>query len=83
VYLGEGEKPSININLAGLDIDTPATLKLLRLEKTTAHTGLTWAGQSFETLSGRPEGDMKDEKVTGGRFNLLASSIALLTFGKK
>ncbi|RSM04452.1 hypothetical protein CEP52_006788 [Fusarium oligoseptatum] len=83
VYLGEGEKPSINVNLAGLDTDTPATLKLLRSEKTTAHTGLTWAGQSFETLSGSPEGDVKIEKVTGGRFNLPASSIALLTFGKK
>ncbi|KAJ3525242.1 hypothetical protein NM208_g11724 [Fusarium decemcellulare] len=79
VYLGSGAKPSINVKLTGLRRDNPAKLKLLRSEKTTSHTGLTWAGQSFETLSGKPKGSVKVEKVHGGSFNLPASSIALLT----
>lgn len=40
----------------------------------------TWAGQSFETTSGMPEGDVVEEQVEGGLFDLPASSIALLTF---
>lgn len=40
VYLGEGKKPSINVNLSGLGANRPATVKLLLSDKTTAHTGL-------------------------------------------
>ena len=43
----------------------------------------TWAGQNFDTPSGKPEGDVQEEEVKGGSFNLPASSIALLTFGKE
>ncbi len=42
----------------------------------------TWAGQDFNTPSGKPEGDVQEEEVKGGSFNLPASSVALLTFGK-
>ncbi|KAM5368325.1 hypothetical protein ACJZ2D_009593 [Fusarium nematophilum] len=83
VYLGKGKRPSINVNLSGLYANNPARVKFLRSEMTTAHTGLTWAGQSFETLSGKPEGSVKEEGVTRGQFNLPASSIALLTFGEE
>ncbi|KAM0542983.1 hypothetical protein ACHAPJ_012540 [Fusarium lateritium] len=40
VYLGEGEKPNINVNLTGLGADRPATVKLLLSDKTTAHTNV-------------------------------------------
>jgi hypothetical protein len=40
VYLGTGNKPSINVTLDGLHANGAATMKLLRSEKTTAHTGL-------------------------------------------
>ncbi|KAF4963182.1 hypothetical protein FSARC_8760 [Fusarium sarcochroum] len=82
VYLGEGEKPSINVNLAGPGVGRPATIKLLLSTKTTAHNNVTWAGQNFETLSGRPEGTVKVNKIKTGSFNMPASSIALVEFGK-
>ena len=43
----------------------------------------TWAGQNFDTPSGKPEGNVQEEEVKRGSFNLPASSIALLTFGKE
>ncbi|KAJ4118628.1 hypothetical protein NW765_017515 [Fusarium oxysporum] len=81
VYL-EGEKPSIEVNLEGLDADRSATVKFLESEKTNSHTGVTWGGQNFETLSGKPEGKIKVKTVQNGRFNIPASSIALVEFGK-
>ncbi|KAH8897342.1 hypothetical protein GQ53DRAFT_778460 [Thozetella sp. PMI_491] len=81
VYLGSGVKPSIQVNLAGPGATTPATVKKLLSNATTSYTGLTWAGQSFETASGIPEGAASSEEVRGASFNLPASSIALLTFG--
>ncbi|KAK5061444.1 hypothetical protein LTR84_007987 [Exophiala bonariae] len=79
IYLGTGNKPSINVTLDGLYAGGALTMKLLQTEKTTAYTGLTWAGQNFETASGRPEGKVVEEQVEEGSFNLPASSIALLT----
>ncbi|KAH6873462.1 hypothetical protein B0T10DRAFT_416446 [Thelonectria olida] len=83
VYLGEGEKPSINVYLNGLGADRPASVKLLVSERTNAYSNITWAGQSFETLSGKPEGKVGVKEVKGGSFNLPASSIALVNFGKR
>ncbi|KAF7551869.1 hypothetical protein G7Z17_g4714 [Cylindrodendrum hubeiense] len=40
VYLGNGEKPSINVNLASLSADRPKTVKLLQSETTTANTNV-------------------------------------------
>ncbi|KAL2877215.1 hypothetical protein SGCOL_007611 [Colletotrichum sp. CLE4] len=79
VYLGDQEKPSITVNLKGLRSGLSASVKILLSEKTTAYTGLTWAGQSFETASGEPEGDVREDEVLDDLFSLPASSIALLT----
>ncbi|KAH8602060.1 hypothetical protein B0O99DRAFT_499955 [Bisporella sp. PMI_857] len=83
VYLGQGEKPSMQITLNGLDKGLLATIKRLDSNMTTSFTGVTWAGQSFETISGRPEGAVVNETVQGGVFSLPASSIALITFNDK
>lgn len=40
LYLGTGDKPSLNVTLDGLHTNRSATMKLLRSDKTTAHTGL-------------------------------------------
>ena len=40
VHLGGGEKPSINVRLAGVGADSPATVKLLLSEKTTANANV-------------------------------------------
>ncbi|KAH9215802.1 hypothetical protein DL95DRAFT_499780 [Leptodontidium sp. 2 PMI_412] len=80
VYLGNGVKSSLRVSLRGWDERRPATIKRLDSNMTTSFTGVTWAGQSFETISGRPEGDVVKEAVVGGVFELPASSIALVTF---
>uniref|UniRef100_A0A0D2XRG6 Beta-glucuronidase C-terminal domain-containing protein n=1 Tax=Fusarium oxysporum (strain Fo5176) TaxID=660025 RepID=A0A0D2XRG6_FUSOF len=78
----QGEKSSIQVSMKGLGTHKPATVKLLESEKTNSSIGITWAGQSFETSSGAPEGEIKVKKVKDGSFNLPASSIALVEFGK-
>ncbi|KEF51720.1 uncharacterized protein A1O9_12355 [Exophiala aquamarina CBS 119918] len=83
VYLGTGEKSSINVTLNGLSLAGRSTLKRLQSEKTTAYTGVTWAGQSFETASGKPQGKVTEEIVLGTSFNLPASSIVLVTLRDK
>jgi hypothetical protein len=40
VYLGEGEKPTINVTLDGFSAESTATMRLLRSETTTAMSGL-------------------------------------------
>ena len=40
VYLGEGTKPSIDVNIEGLQAHSPAKAKFLETKKTTDHTGL-------------------------------------------
>ena len=50
-------------------------LKLLTIN-TNVHR--VWAGQNFETVSGKPEGIVEQEDVKGGRFTLPASSIRYL-----
>ncbi|KXH32396.1 hypothetical protein CSAL01_09438 [Colletotrichum salicis] len=40
VYLGDQEKPSINVNLEGLGSGLSTSVKMLLSEKTTAYTGL-------------------------------------------
>ncbi|KAK1983634.1 hypothetical protein LZ30DRAFT_780443 [Colletotrichum cereale] len=79
VHLGGADKPSINVSLAGLGNATSITAKILKSGSTTDHTGLTWGGQSFETLSGQPDGAVETEDVQNGSLILPASSIALLT----
>ncbi|KAH7411457.1 hypothetical protein BKA64DRAFT_773122 [Cadophora sp. MPI-SDFR-AT-0126] len=80
VYLGQGVKSSLRVSLKGLEQGRSATIKRLESNMTTSYTGVTWAGQSFETVSGRPEGKVVKEAVAGGVFDILASSIALVTF---
>ncbi|KAK1491846.1 hypothetical protein CTAM01_10169 [Colletotrichum tamarilloi] len=79
VHLGGQEKPSISVNLRGLGSGLSTTVKMLLSENTTANAGLTWAGQSFETVSGEPQGDVRADEVLNDSFSLPASSIALLT----
>ncbi|SPO01599.1 uncharacterized protein DNG_04272 [Cephalotrichum gorgonifer] len=83
VYLGEGEKPSINVRFDNFPTTGSAKVKMLLSEKTTDHTGLTWGGQNFNTASGKPAGKVYEEKINGGSFNLPASSIALVTLSRK
>lgn len=40
----------------------------------------TWAGQTFETLSGLPEGDVILEELRHGAFEIEASTAILLEF---
>lgn len=40
----------------------------------------TWAGQSFETLSGLPEGEVTLEEVQKGMFEIQPSTAILLEF---
>ncbi|PVH69161.1 glycoside hydrolase family 79 protein [Cadophora sp. DSE1049] len=80
VYLGVGMKSTMKVSLKGLEQGRLATIKLLESNMTTSVTGVKWAGQSFETISGRPVGDMVKEAVVGGVFDLPASAIALVTF---
>ncbi|KXH53373.1 hypothetical protein CSIM01_13804 [Colletotrichum simmondsii] len=79
VHLGGQEKPSINVNLEGIGSGPSIAAKMLLSEKTTANTGMLWAGQSFETQSGEPEGEVREDEVLNHSFRLPASTIALLT----
>lgn len=81
VYLGTGEKPVATIKLDNLKSSEGVRLKRLESHATTSYSGVTWAGQSFETLSGVPTGDVTDEVVQNGEFELPASSAVLLSFG--
>ncbi|KAF9878229.1 hypothetical protein CkaCkLH20_04267 [Colletotrichum karsti] len=78
IYLGGPEKPSINVDVGKVVAGQRATVKFLVSDNTTSYTGLTWAGQSFETLSGEPSGAVVETDIENGRFNLPASSIALV-----
>ncbi|KAK7438142.1 hypothetical protein Landi51_11795 [Colletotrichum acutatum] len=79
VHLGGQEKPTISVSLKGLDSGLSTKMKMLLSDNTTANAGLIWAGQSFETVSGEPEGDVREDEVLNQIFRLPASSIALLT----
>jgi hypothetical protein len=45
-----------------------------------ADTRRTWANQSFETESGKPEGTVVEEPLHNGVVSIDASSVALICF---
>lgn len=40
----------------------------------------TWAGQSFETESGAPSGDLVEDSLDGLSVTIAASEVVLLSF---
>lgn len=42
----------------------------------------TWAGQSFETTDGVPQGKIVEETIQGSTITLQASEVVLVTIGK-
>jgi hypothetical protein len=44
-------------------------------------TTRTWAGQSFETTDGVPQGKIVEETIQGSTITLQASEVVLVTIG--
>lgn len=80
VCLSNNTASSFNITLNGDGAKRVSWIKRLHAPATTASSGVTWAGQSFETLSGLPEGDVTLEEVKNGVFEIQASTAILLEF---
>ncbi|KAG6367905.1 hypothetical protein INS49_002104 [Diaporthe citri] len=80
VHLGDSTASSFNITLNEEGAKRVSWIKRLAAPATTASSGVTWAGQSFETLSGLPEGQVTLEEVDNGMFEIQPSTAILLEF---
>ncbi|GMK56154.1 hypothetical protein CspeluHIS016_0212100 [Cutaneotrichosporon spelunceum] len=58
---------------------TSVTVKRFHTPYTNATNGFTWAGQSFDTETSDPEGELAEELVAGS-VEIEASSVVLLSF---
>ncbi|ETS78715.1 hypothetical protein PFICI_08568 [Pestalotiopsis fici W106-1] len=77
--LSTGERQNLTIQLPQLEYYDGARYKLLEFESLSATSGLTWGGQSYETLSGKASGEkVFHELDSSGAISLPSSSVALI-----
>lgn len=75
VYLeGEGERTGLRVQIPGVK----GSARRFHTPYTNATKGFTWAGQSFETATAEPEGEVMEEAVDGV-VELEASSVVLVS----
>ncbi|ORY31073.1 hypothetical protein BCR39DRAFT_593571 [Naematelia encephala] len=73
-------RPSFDVAMDGFSGGS-ATVKRLSVPYTTAFHGLTWGNQTFDTVSGVPEGTVYEEDLPRtGVLSIDASSVALVCF---
>ncbi|KZT43267.1 hypothetical protein SISSUDRAFT_978381 [Sistotremastrum suecicum HHB10207 ss-3] len=74
-----GSRPitSVNLGLAGMTMN----VKRLDIGRTDDTSGLSWGGQSFETVAGTPGGTLSTLNVSADQsINVSASEVVLLKF---
>ncbi|EJT96649.1 hypothetical protein DACRYDRAFT_60186 [Dacryopinax primogenitus] len=69
-------------NVAGNGGNGSYFLRRLYVPGADATSGLTWAGQSFETASGSPSGARVDESVTGEVFSGVGTEVVVAYFAE-
>ena len=67
-------------NPAQPDGNKRGTIRWFETPYTNATRGMTWAGQSFDTPSGQPDGVRRDDEWDGAVLTMPASSVAIVSF---
>ncbi|KAJ9094739.1 hypothetical protein QFC21_005897 [Naganishia friedmannii] len=80
LYVPSQNSTRINstVYLNGLGDNVHFTAKRLSIPFTNATSGLTWASVNYETTSGAPEGNPRQEDVKSGAVSVAASEVVLL-----
>jgi hypothetical protein len=81
LYLSSDSQPrsQATVSLQGLPANARIQAKRLTIPSADATTGNIWAGQSFETVSGRPSGRLLTEVVHASNITISATEVVLLT----
>ncbi|KAJ3544655.1 hypothetical protein NM208_g2936 [Fusarium decemcellulare] len=73
-------RSAFNVTLGDRYSGSVASVKRLSIPYTTATEGITWAGQSFETDSGAPSGEVTKERLEVPSVIISASEAVLISF---